>query len=206
VAPPTIRLPATEGCAQGSRAHPPVLGSEPATFANVLSPPIRSRVTVGLVDEVVRDGPGDDISITEVGPNGELAEVFARSGAGTWTLPGIADDRGATSFDLASVGFKGVVTEITIVGLDSKGGSPGFDGVNVRVLPGAREDLSGNNSLEGSDRPDVIRLRAGNDSFDGRGRNDLIFDGSGNDTRRDRRATTRSTGRRQRRAGRRCRQ
>jgi Ca2+-binding RTX toxin-like protein len=161
-----------------------VLGNEPAGFVNFLSLPTGSYVTVGFVDEIVVDGPGNDIFITEVGPNGEKADVFVRSGAGRWVHLGEADDERETAFDLAAIGFKGVVTEVKIVGLDSKGGSPGFDVVNVRVLPGALVDLNGDNCLTGSNRPDVVSLGAGNDCFDGRGGNDSISGDSGNDTLR----------------------
>jgi hypothetical protein len=52
-------------------------------------------------------------------------------------LLGIANDSVTTSFDLASIGFTDPVTAIRIVGLDSLGGSPGFDVVNIEVLPGS---------------------------------------------------------------------
>jgi Ca2+-binding RTX toxin-like protein len=159
-----------------------VLGSEPSGFVDFLSLPTGSYVTVAFLDEVVVDGPGDDIFITEVGANDERAAVYVRGGSGAWVYLGEAHDSTTTSFDLANIGFKGFVSEVKIVGLDSKGGSPGFDVVNVRVLPAALVDLSDDNCFTGTSRNDSIRLGAGNDCFDARNGRDLVFGDSGNDT------------------------
>lgn len=114
-----------------------VLGDNPNPTVDFLSLPTGSFVTVGFTDETVIDGPGNDIFIREVGPAGERANVFVSSDLTTFTFLGIAQDDVTTSFDLSSIGFITPVQAIRIVGLDSFGGSPGFDVVNVQVLPGS---------------------------------------------------------------------
>jgi len=113
-----------------------VLGDDPAT-ADFLSLPTGSYVTVGFTDETVIDGVGNDIFIREVGANGETAEVFVSANLVDFFSIGIAHDSITTSFDLADIGFTDAVQAIKIVGLDNFGGSPGFDIVNIQVLPGS---------------------------------------------------------------------
>ena len=115
-----------------------VLGSE-ADPANpdFLSLPSRSFVTVGFTDEFVIDGVGDDIFIGEVGDNGERADVFVSFDLVNFVLLGTAADNGVTSFDLASIGFTDQVRGVRLVGLDTLGGSPGFDVTFVQALPGS---------------------------------------------------------------------
>ncbi len=96
-----------------------------------------SYVTVGFTDETVIDGIGNDIFIQEVGASGETAEVYVSSNLVDFFLLGIANDSITTAFDLSSIGFTDAVQAIKIVGLDNFGGSPGFDVVNVQVLPGS---------------------------------------------------------------------
>jgi hypothetical protein len=114
-----------------------VLGSDVAGSENFLSLPTGSSITVGFIDEIVIDGVGNDIFIREIGASGERAEVYVSKDNVTFVLLGIANDSVTTSFDLASIGFTDAVTAIRIVGLDSLGGSPGFDIVNIQVLPGS---------------------------------------------------------------------
>jgi hypothetical protein len=114
-----------------------VLGSDVAGIETFLSLPTGSRVTVGFTDESVLDGPGNDIFIQEIGASGERAEVYVSSDLMTFVLLGIANDAVTTSFDLASIGFVNPVVAVRIIGLDNGGGSPGFDVVNVQVLPGS---------------------------------------------------------------------
>jgi hypothetical protein len=114
-----------------------VLGDDPGPNVNFLSLPTGSFVTVGFTDETVIDGAGNDIFIQEVGAQGERAQVFVSSDLINFTLLGIANDAITTAFDLASIGFINPVQAIRIVGLDNLGGSPGFDVVNVQVLPGS---------------------------------------------------------------------
>jgi cysteine-rich repeat protein len=116
-----------------------VLGDDPGPtgFRDFLSLPTGSFVTVGFTDETVIDGDGNDIFIQEIGGNGERADVFVSADGISFTFLGIARDNVTTSFDLASIGFTDPVVAVKIVGLDSLGGSPGFDVVNVQVLPGS---------------------------------------------------------------------
>ena len=115
-----------------------VLGNDPGypgAYADFLSLPTGSFVTVGFVDETIIDGPGNDIFISEVGSSGEAADVFVSSDLINFTFLGTAYDDITTSFDLASIAFTSAVQAIKIVGLDSFGDSPGFDVINVEVLP-----------------------------------------------------------------------
>lgn len=114
-----------------------VLGSDTAGSETFLSLPTGSSITVGFTDETVIDGVGNDIFIQEIGASGERAEVYVSSDNVTFVFLGIANDSITTAFDLASIGFAAPVTAVRIIGLDSLGGSPGFDVVNVQVLPGS---------------------------------------------------------------------
>ncbi len=114
-----------------------VLGPDTAGSETFLSLPRGSSVTVGFLDETVLDGVGNDIFIQEIGASGERANVYVSSDNVTFVFLGIANDSITTAFDLASIGFAAPVTAIRIEGLDSLGGSPGFDVVNVQVLPGS---------------------------------------------------------------------
>lgn len=114
-----------------------VLGNDLGASVNFLSLPTGSFVTVGFTDETVIDGPGNDIFIREVAPQGERADIFVSSNLIDFIFLGTANDGVTTSFDLASIGFAGAVQAVKIVGLDNFGGSPGFDVSNVEVLPGS---------------------------------------------------------------------
>ncbi len=109
----------------------------PPGVADFLSLPTGSFVTLGFLDETVIDGAGDDIFISEVGPNGEQADVFVSSDSINFIFLGTAIDDVTTSLDLSSISFSDPVQAIKIVGLDNFGGSPGFDVINVEVLPGS---------------------------------------------------------------------
>ena len=107
-----------------------------------LSLPTGSYVTVGFNDEIVTDGAGFDIFISEVGVANEAANIFVTPDFVTYTFLGLASDATVSTFDLASIGYTGNVVGVRIVGLDSFGGSPGFDLSFVQVLPGAFEAIS----------------------------------------------------------------
>jgi Ca2+-binding RTX toxin-like protein len=160
-----------------------VLGEEPFDDGTVdfLSLPEGSFVTVAFLDEVIVDGMGDDIFITEIAGNGEIADVFVRAGKGGFTLLGQARGGETASFDLADIGFSGFVTEVRIVGLNDAGGSPGYDVVNVRALSAGLVDLDENNRLTGSDKGDIVDLGAGRDVFRGGKGNDVASGGGGRD-------------------------
>lgn len=118
-----------------------VLGPPSANNA-FLSLPTGSFVTVGFTDEVIVDGVGADVFIAEIGLASESANIFISANAIDFILLGVANnDAGVSSFDLASIGYTGVVRAIRIVGLDSRGASPGFDLDYVQVLPGAIGDV-----------------------------------------------------------------
>jgi len=158
------------------------LGPDEGAFVDFVSLPTGSFITLGFLDEVVVDGEGDDIFVTEVAANSEAAQVFVASNGKDFTLLGEAGSGATASFDLADIGFKGVVTAVKIVGLDANGGSPGFDVVNLRVIgEGSGVDLDEDNDLEGGKQDDVVDLQGGDDVFDGRGGKDEISGGDGND-------------------------
>lgn len=160
-----------------------VLGDEPFSDGTVdfLSLPEGSYVTVGFSDEVIVDGDGDDIFVTEIAGLGELAEVYVGSGDGSFELLGTASGGETASFDLADIGFTGFVSEVKIVGLNNAGGSPGYDVVNVRALTAGLVDLSEDNDLTGTDGDDYIELQDGDDRFEGSGGNDEAHGDDGND-------------------------
>lgn len=160
-----------------------VLGDERFSDGTVdfLSLPTGSFVTVGFLDEVIVDGDGDDIFITEIAGNGELADIFVRAGKGAFIPLGQAAGGETASFDLADINFTGFVSEIKIVGLNNAGGSPGYDVVNVRALSAGLEDLDGPNRLQGSTRNDVIDLGKGRDVFKGGKGNDTVSGGGARD-------------------------
>lgn len=114
-----------------------VLGNDPNPVVDFLSLPTGSYITVGFTDETVIDGVGNDIFIQEAGAAGERASVWVSSNLIDFIFLGIAVDDSTTAFDLASIGFVDPVQAIRIIGLDNFGGSPGFDVVNVQVLPGS---------------------------------------------------------------------
>jgi len=114
-----------------------VLGSDTPGDETFLSLPTGSFVTVRFTDEVILDGAGNDIFIQEIGANGETANVFVSSDGIAFTFLGLAQDDVTTAFDLSSISFTDPVSYVRILGLDSLGGSPGFDVVNVQGLPGS---------------------------------------------------------------------
>ena len=135
-----------------------VLGDDPGENVDFLSLPTGSFVTVGFTDEVIIDGEGDDIFIQETGGNGETAEVFVSSDSENFISIGIATDNAVTSFDLADTGITEPIEAVRIVGLDSLGGSPGFDVVNVQGLTGSIQSVDDGNDNEDITGVDVYRF------------------------------------------------
>jgi hypothetical protein len=112
-----------------------VLGNEGTDgVTDWISLPTGSYVTVGFTDEVVTNGAGNDILIREIAASGEKANVYVSSDGVNFTFLGEADDGVTTAFDLASINYTSPVTAIRVVGLDTNGGSPGFDVSNIEVL------------------------------------------------------------------------
>ena len=72
-----------------------VLGVD-GPVADFLSLPTGSYVTVGFTDEMVFDGVGNDIFISEVGASGETANIFVSGNGTDFTLLGVAHDDGVT--------------------------------------------------------------------------------------------------------------
>lgn len=86
------------------------------------------------------DGPGDDIFLIEQDAVDEQVLVFITDGSGQEYLLGYAlvPDIGSygqteIGFDIAGISLPFVPSTIRILGLDLRGGSPGFDLANVRA-------------------------------------------------------------------------
>lgn len=105
------------------------------TTAGSLSLPTGSFVTVSFSNVTVRNGLGNDIAVVELADNQEQAEVFVSSDNTNFVSLGIAEGGETSSFDLGSIGFTDAVSAVRIVGLDTGGGSPGFDVLNVQAIP-----------------------------------------------------------------------
>ena len=127
---------------------PPVVGSNKAV--KWLALPEGSFVVVGFVDEKIIDGPGEDIFIQSFDKQDsadENANVFVSSDGKNFTFLGKINELGTVKLDLASIDFKQPVKAVKIVGLDNRGGSPGFDLISVRGLPGSVV-IPGHHSVE----------------------------------------------------------
>lgn len=117
-----------------------VLGDDPGPTSDYLSIPMDSFITVGFVDEVVVDGPGDDLFISEVGDAGELAEIWISAGFSTdpddFVLLGTANGNTLSSFDLAEIGFTDAVRAVKVLSLQNGGApsAPGFDLAHVQAV------------------------------------------------------------------------
>lgn len=86
------------------------------------------------------DGPGDDIFLIENDAVNEQALVFITDGSHREYLLGYAFvpdigwyEQSELGFDIAGISFPFEPSSIRIVGLDYRGGSPGFDLANVRA-------------------------------------------------------------------------
>lgn len=114
--------------------NPDVILGENNTY--FVSLPKGSYIIVEFIDNYIIDFPNqDDILISEIGCSGERAEVFVSSDGIKFFNLGIVDDCSKSTLDLGSINFKSPVKFIKIVGMDSRGGSPGFDLSNIRGLP-----------------------------------------------------------------------
>ena len=86
------------------------------------------------------DGAGDDIFLIECDAVNEQALVFITDGSDREYLLGYAFvpdiglyEQTELGFDIAGISFPFVPSAIRIVGLDFRGGSPGFDLANIRA-------------------------------------------------------------------------
>jgi hypothetical protein len=124
-----------------SGAYPVSVPLSYATDGNpdsFVSLPKDSFLTLGFSSGFVFDGPGLDIFVSEVGGASEHANIYISSDFGaTFTFLGIATTATVSGFDLASIGYAGHVNAVKVVGLDSLGGSPGFDLAYVEGLEGS---------------------------------------------------------------------
>ncbi|ELS01946.1 RHS repeat-associated core domain protein [Xenococcus sp. PCC 7305] len=100
-----------------------------------LALPTDSFVTVGFTDEIIIDGPGNDIFVSELGAAGDRAEVFVSSDLENFTFIGIGNGGNTSVFDLSSIEFTEPVRAVKVVGLDNRGSVPGFDLLSVQGLP-----------------------------------------------------------------------
>ncbi|HEX8520937.1 MAG TPA: calcium-binding protein [Tepidisphaeraceae bacterium] len=150
------------------------LGDDPSTDVNYLSLPANAFVTLGFADETIVDGPGDDFVVREHVDNFEKASVYVSSDGVNFTMIGQALGGKTSKFDLAKIGFKGVVRAVKVVGLDNGGQSPGFDLVNVQAMTGsmkpadsvsksfvlAHVEANGALTINGTSKADTITLRS----------------------------------------------
>lgn len=117
-------------------------GDGPYTTRNLttdwLALPRGSYVTLGFTDEVVVDGPGDDIFIRSTDPSdsaGERANVYVSANGTDFVFLGQVRQLGRQGLDLAEIGFTEPVVAVRIEGIDNLGWSPGFDLFSVEVFP-----------------------------------------------------------------------
>lgn len=108
-----------------------------------VSLPTGSYIIMEFTNNKIVDHPNqNDIFITENGCNNELAEVFVSTDGKKFTRLGVVDDCNLNSLDLATIGYKDPVKFVKVVGMDLNGGSPGFDLVNIKGLPGSSVEIN----------------------------------------------------------------
>ena len=115
-----------------------LIGPPPSDLSGVTIPTDR-WVELKFRGKIV-DGPGDDIFLIELEAVDEQALVFITDGSGREYLLGYAFvpdigfyEQTEIGFDIADISLPFVPSTIRIVGLDLRGGSPGFDLANVRA-------------------------------------------------------------------------
>jgi len=117
-----------------------VLGDDSGPTSDYLSLSTGSFITVGFTDDLIFDGVGNDIFISEVGDAQENAEIYVSSVLSTdpddFTFLGIANGNTITSFDLETIGFTSQVRAIKILSLENGGfpSAPGFDLAHVEAI------------------------------------------------------------------------
>ena len=116
----------------------PLTNATDGDASTFISLPTRSYITLGFSGGFVFDGPGLDLFVSEVGGADEFADIFISSDFGsTFTLLGQATTSTVSGFNFADIGYTGNVNAVKVVGLDSRGGSPGFDLAFVQGLEGS---------------------------------------------------------------------
>ena len=118
-----------------------LVGPPPSIEDSAVTLPIDSWVEL-LFRGVIVDGPGDDLYISEMDPVGEQALVFLTDGADQEYLLGMAEVPNGTGhlptivgFDVAGRVLPFEPCAVRVVGIDLRGGAPGFDlsYVNARI-------------------------------------------------------------------------
>lgn len=115
-----------------------LVGSPPSKESGVTIP-IDHWIELKFRGKLV-DGPGDDVFLVERDAVGEQALVFITDGCGQEYLLGLAavPDNGGyglteIGFDIAGTSLPFVPSAIRVLGIDLRGGSPGFDLAYVRA-------------------------------------------------------------------------
>ncbi len=110
-----------------------LVGEPPAINVSGVTIPIDHWIELIFRGEIV-DGPGDDIFIVELDSVGEQALLFLTDGAGREYLLGYgavpntnANGPVTIGFDLEGVSLPFTPRAVRILGIDLRGGSPGFD-------------------------------------------------------------------------------
>ncbi len=116
-----------------------LVGTPPSLNVSGVTIPIDHWVELKFHGEIV-DGPGNDIFIVELDPVGEQALVFLTDGADNEYLLGFAAvpdvvKYGPTTigFDIAGILLPFAPCAVRVLGIDLRGGSPGFDLAYVRA-------------------------------------------------------------------------
>ncbi len=107
-----------------------------------VSIPKNSYIIVGFTDNEIIDYPGQpDIFISEEGCAKESGKILVSNDGKEFTQLGIIRDCKQAKLDLADINFTEPVRFIKIIGMDSRGESPGFDLISVKGLPNANRPL-----------------------------------------------------------------
>ena len=117
-----------------------LVGEPPAVNVSGVTIPIDHWLEFLFSGEIV-DGPGDDVFIVELDSVGEQALVFLTDGAGREYLlgygavPNTSNVGGPVTigFDIAGISLPFTPRAVRILGMDLRGGSPGFDLAYVRA-------------------------------------------------------------------------
>ncbi len=116
-----------------------LVGEPPAINVSGVTIPIDHWLEFLFSGEIV-DGPGDDVFIVELDSVGEQALVFLTDGAGREYLLGYGavPNTGlggpvTIGFDIAGISLPFTPRAVRILGIDLRGGSPGFDLAYVRA-------------------------------------------------------------------------
>lgn len=120
----------------------PVTHAVDADLSTFVSLRTGEYIVIGFSTGYVFDGPGDDLFIDETGDASEEAQLFVSSDWGaTFSFLDVINGNTTNSLDLAAFGYSGTVNALKIVGLDNRGGSPGFDLTAAWGLEGSTTEV-----------------------------------------------------------------